>query len=69
MNMTNEQIERMQNASPQLFNALMELRITYLFNQTKGQRKNNHLNETLQQVNNALLAADPSIDFDAIDNR
>lgn len=44
-------------AAPELLEALIELKEMFLFNQTKQQAKNNHLNETLLKVDNAIKKA------------
>ena len=44
--------------SSSLIEALKELREKYLFNQTKAQAKNNHIDETLQKVELAINNAE-----------
>lgn len=44
-------------AAPDLLEALEELRTVYLFNQSKTQAKNNHINETLLKVDAAIKKA------------
>ncbi len=44
-------------SAPALLKVLVALKIKYLFNQTKTQAKNNHIDETLLEVEEAIKKA------------
>ena len=48
---------RLMASAPELLEALNELKEKYLFNQTKAQAKNNHIDETLIKVESAIEKA------------
>jgi hypothetical protein len=48
------EVRNLEESKNNLLEALIELRKKYLFNQSKTQAKNNHLDETLIKVENEI---------------